>query len=561
MQCNRTLSACLCAVSWTLAMGFVPASEAQVVSSNMVYTSVTPCRIFDTRFATNGTNGQLMANVPQTFNVVGGDVTATYFTGQGGKDGGCAIPGFTSAGAKVQAVALNFAVVAPTATGVLQAWPTLLPKPTASVLNFTAAEVVLANFLILPVRQDEEGADITVESNVRTHLLADVVGYFSSVTEGGSTGLGNGALAAVTTGGENTAVGVQALGADTTGGFNVALGYNSLAANTTGGSNVAIGATALTSNTSGQSNVAVGTGALASNSSGQANTAVGTSALGQNLNGGFNAAFGSGALTRNSSGVNNTATGANALAFNSGGSGNTAVGFNALGDSDGASSNTAVGTGTLVSATGSNNTALGANSLANISAGSSNIAVGSGVGNNVVNGTLDIYIGGAGTSDESQTIRIGAVQSAAYIAGISGETSSGGVGVLVDATGKLGTTTSSARFKQDIADMREASDELLALRPVTFHYKPAYDDGTHLLQYGLIAEEVAAVDPGLVQFDKEGKPLAVRYQFVNAMLLGVVQGQHAELAAQAAEIAAQKERVATLEERLSRLEATLSPAH
>jgi hypothetical protein len=69
----------------------------------------------------------------------------------------------------------------------------------------------------------------------------------------------------------------------------------------------------------------------------------------------------------------------------------------------------------------------------------------------------------------------------------------------------------------------------MQLRPVTFHYKAGYDDGSHLLQYGLIAEEVAEVAPSLVQYDAQGKPFTVRYHAVNAMLLNEAQKQHARL--------------------------------
>ena len=97
--------------------------------------------------------------------------------------------------------------------------------------------------------------------------------------------------------------------------------------------------------------------------------------------------------------------------------------------------------------------------------------------------------------------------------------------VLVNAAGQLGTTTSSRRFKHQIADMGEASDVLMKLRPVAFNYKPELDE-TQTRQYGLVAEEVAQVAPQLVVFDKDGADQqSVRYHFVNAMLLNEVQKQ------------------------------------
>jgi len=84
--------------------------------------------------------------------------------------------------------------------------------------------------------------------------------------------------------------------------------------------------------------------------------------------------------------------------------------------------------------------------------------------------------------------------------------------------------------------MGDVGDTLMHLRPVTFNYKPEYDHGSHLLQYGLVAEEVAKVAPGLVQFDKDGQPQAVRYHFVNAMLLAEVQRLRADAAKRDAKI-------------------------
>jgi len=101
----------------------------------------------------------------------------------------------------------------------------------------------------------------------------------------------------------------------------------------------------------------------------------------------------------------------------------------------------------------------------------------------------------------------------------SGTTSS----VIVSDSGQLGTVASSERFKKDIAAMEKASEVILSLRPDTFHYKT---DTTGTPQFGLIAEEVAKVNPALVLPDKEGKPYTVRYEAVNAMLLNEFLKEH-----------------------------------
>ncbi len=81
--------------------------------------------------------------------------------------------------------------------------------------------------------------------------------------------------------------------------------------------------------------------------------------------------------------------------------------------------------------------------------------------------------------------------------------------------------------------MEKASESILSLRPVTFHYKT---DTKGTPQFGLIAEEVAKVNPGLVLPDKEGKPYTVRYDAVNAMLLNEFLKEHRTVQEQQKEI-------------------------
>ena len=137
-------------------------------------------------------------------------------------------------------------------------------------------------------------------------------------------------------------------------------------------------------------------------------------------------------------------------------------------------------------------------------------------------------------SDAMNTIRIGdATQTATFIAGIRG-TQVTGMAVQVDGDGQLGIMASSERFKKDISTMEKASEVILSLRPVTFHYKT---DITDTPQFGLIAEEVAKVNPALVLPDKEGKPYTVRYEAVNAMLLNEFLKEHRTVQEQGATIA------------------------
>ena len=102
--------------------------------------------------------------------------------------------------------------------------------------------------------------------------------------------------------------------------------------------------------------------------------------------------------------------------------------------------------------------------------------------------------------------------------------------------------------------MDAESDVLLKLRPVSFYYRPELDE-THLRQYGLVAEEVAEVAPGLVAYDKDGVPQMVRYHFVNAMLLNEVQKQRRLVEEERRENEEQRTTIARLEARLAKLEA------
>jgi Chaperone of endosialidase len=320
----------------------------------------------------------------------------------------------------------------------------------------------------------------------------------------GNTFLGDGALSSNTSGYDNTATGVSALVSNTTGYFNTATGGAALVSNTTGCCNTASGYEALFYNTTGINNTATGARALESNGTGDNNTATGAGALLYNSGSG-NTAVGSAALLYNTSGSSNTATGSSALLYNTTGSANTAIGDDALGGNT----------------TGNNNTAVGSAALRRNVAGSSNIALGISAGSHLTHGNNNIDIGSdVGGDSESRTIRIGTTptQLRTFVAGISSVTVAGGVGVIVDTNGQLGTVVSSERFKDGIKPMDKASEAILALKPVTFRYKHELDP-KGIPQFGLVAEQVEKVNPDLVARDDEGKPYTVRYDAVNAMLL------------------------------------------
>jgi hypothetical protein len=317
---------------------------------------------------------------------------------------------------------------------------------------------------------------------------------------GGNTAEGDSALAGLTSGLYNSAFGLFSLRTNTTGNFNTAIGAGALLSNN-GDQNTATGAGSLLNNTTGNFNTAIGEATLFFNTTGSNNTGIGTTALQSNTTGDFNTAIGEGALFSNTTGGFNTGVGDRVLHGNTTGSANTAVALDAL------SSNT----------TGNNNTAIGEDALNSNTTGSGNTVVGRNSGfavttaNNVI--CIGASVAGANVNDSC------------YIGSIFGQTSSDGTAVFINSNGKLGTTTSSRRFKEDIKAMDKASEALFSLKPVSFHYKKEIDPAS-TSQLGLVAEEVEKVNPDLVVRDKEGKPYSVRYDQVNAMLLNEFLKEH-----------------------------------
>ena len=351
---------------------------------------------------------------------------------------------------------------------------------------------------------------------------------------GFNTAEGQNALFSLTTGSANTAVGWYSLFSDTDGSYNTAFGAGTLLFNIgnqgtfEGTENTAIGAAALLFNTDGSDNTAVGTAALLNNTTGTNNTATGEFALQSNTSGNLNTANGVAALYSNTTGIGNTAEGGSALAFNDSGGDNTAIGKGAL------SSNTS---------------------------GNINIAVGSFAGFNLTTGNRNIDIGNQGVAGESDTIRVGTSQTRAFVAGVRGVTTGNAdaINVVIDSAGQLGTMSSSKRFKKEIKPMDNASEAIHALKPVTFHYK---SDNTSTPQFGLIAEEVAEVNPDLVVRDQHGEIYTVRHDAVNAMLLNEFLKEHRavqELKKQIAALTATvKEQAAQIQKVSARVELSAS---
>jgi hypothetical protein len=350
-----------------------------------------------------------------------------------------------------------------------------------------------------------------------------------------------------------TALGDGALNTDGPFADDTALGFHALY-NGGGPENTAVGSYALSGDTVGDGNVAVGYQALLANTSGSSNVAIGPSAMVDNTTGRDTVAIGDGALETGTTGYGNVACGFGAMIFNAVGSSDTAVGNDAMANSSG-SQNTALGSDAMNGATGSMNTAVGGWAGLNL-AGTGNIVIGYFAAQNVTSGANNIEIGNLGSKKDDAAIRIGDIktQKKTFIAGINGVTVSNGVAVVVDKMGQLGVMTSSARFKDDIQPMKDASDVILSLQPVTFRYKKDLDSlGTP--QFGLVAEQVAKVDPDLVARDDSGKPYTVRYEAVNAMLLNEFLKEHRRVETEQEEIAELKATVAELKSQMQRVSA------
>jgi hypothetical protein len=415
---------------------------------------------------------------------------------------------------------------------------------------------------------------------------------YSDTTGNRNTGLGVNVLRANTIGVSNTAIGTNALYSNSASN-NTATGDSALFSNTTatgntadgafalfrnniGYNNTASGASSLHSNTSGFDNTADGVNALISNDNGNYNTATGVNAMYGNTSGGYNTANGVNALASNN-GYFNTATGVNALELNTSGSYNTAVGYQALPSNNAGANNTAIGAQTLFSnnnasnnntaigitalysnTSGNANTATGVQALYNNMTGNFNTAIGFNAGLNTT-GSYNVNIGNQGVAGESRTVRIGTgdgTHTRMFLAATRGVTTgqANAIPVLIDGAGQLGTASSSRRFKDNIQPMKATSEAILALKPVSFRYK---SDKTNTPQFGLIAEEVAEVNPDLVVRDNKGEIYTVRYDAVNAMLLNEFLKEHKRVEQQSREIREAKDTIGDLKKGMDTVAAEL----
>jgi trimeric autotransporter adhesin len=327
----------------------------------------------------------------------------------------------------------------------------------------------------------------------------------SSMTGVDNTGTGVDTLQSNTTGYENTASGYGALRLNTSGYLNTGTGVGALALNTTGQQNTATGGETLQNNTTGSLNTATGTGALAANTTGFYDTAEGWSALKYNTTGTANTASGYGALGFNTSGGNNTAVGMLALYYNATGNSNTALGYGAGPDisSTNLTNSTAIGYGAVVSQS-----------------------------NSLVLGSAGVNVGiGTATPSNVFTIAQGA-----------GQAISDGWSVY-----------SSRRWKTNIQTLHGALEKVEQLRGVSYDLQA---NGKH--QVGVIAEEVGAVVPEVVTWEKNGKDAqSVDYSRLTALLIEATKEQQALIHEQQEQLKAQRAQIARLASQVKTIQASI----
>lgn len=420
------------------------------------------------------------------------------------------------------------------------------------------------------LRVDEATGNISRNGALFVHTTGSANLFVGYATGGNlSTGyalsaFGRQALQENTTGRNNSAFGAGALFSNTTGRQNSAFGSYALfsnlgAASNLGSNNSAFGSRALASNANGGDNSAFGTQALYANINSSSNAAFGYAAL-KDSTAGSNSAFGSRALTANTTGSFNNAFGSGALDSNTSGYRNGAVGSGVLSNNTTGYNNAGFGDAALFSnTTGAMNAAFGSLALNSVTTGARNVGIGylAGVGQTI--GNDNIYLASLGVAGESGKIKIGSfAHTETFIEGIAGNTATGGVAVLVNSSNELHTLVSSARFKESVRDMGEASEALMELRPVTFLYREEAAKGDAMTEYGLIAEEVAEVAPELVAYDNEGFPYSVRYHVLPSLLLNELQKDRRTIHEHELSLAAQQRTLESLQAHLDGMKSELA---
>jgi len=198
------------------------------------------------------------------------------------------------------------------------------------------------------------------------------------------------------------------------------------------------------------------------------------------------------------------------------GNDNIAIGVGSLATTEATHNSIGIGRSALNLSTGGENVALGYNAGVAVTTGTTNTMIGNLAGNAITTGSDNISIGNVGVAAESGIIRIGTT---------STHTATHLTGTVYTADGTV--QTSSIRYKKDVEPLD--SSDALKLRPVRFKFKDGHGDSGRIAQYGLIAEEVAEVNPELVQFNPEGNPEGIRTHMLIPVMLSTIQELQARI--------------------------------
>lgn len=366
----------------------------------------------------------------------------------------------------------------------------------------------------------------TGQSNIAIGTMAPPASLKNAMVLTGTNNIGMGSsdvLRSLTSGNDNICVGRGNMVNSTTASNNIGIGPNSCAAITTATGNTGIGTLSLNDVTTGDNNIALGTNAGQTITTASDTIAIGRNALSTGvLTGSNNIAIGLDASTDVTTGINNICVGQLAGQGITSGSGNISVGFAGFfnGPCTG-NSNIGIGSGTLEDiTTGDLNVSIGEGAGGKVTVGQNNIAIGSSAGNLITTASGTISIGSQGANITGR-IEIGNddTASSCFIHGIEGTViGGGGIPVLIDTNGQLGTVASARKYKYDIYNVNEKNiEQFLKLRPVEFKY-----NGHKKVHYGLIADEVYKVLPNLAHI-KNGEIESIYYDGLHAFYVKAIQ--------------------------------------
>lgn len=499
------------------------APQAQTPPNSLVFVGMTPCRVVDTRVAVGfpapfGGTGPLVGGAPPT----NGSGRYPFYLSAASLSHACPIPNYALA------YSLNITVVPAGPLGFLSAAPSPITLPAQSSTMNDPGGTILANAAIVPAGSPNGSIDIYVSDT--SQVIIDINGFYAPAT-GITLGIGSAVAPSLSfTSDPGTGIFSSRAGA-----LNIATGgTNRLTVRTDGDLD-------LTGNVRKDGDLLLTNQTFNCSPATCFSLGVGIGALGTSYRAG------------------NNAFGAFALASNTGAANNLALGDHALTNLTFGDSNVAVGNAALVNnLVGGENVALGYSALSQ-STGDDNIAVGSFAGINLSTGHHNIFIGSSGVDNVSGNMMLGDdyFTTSTKIAGIAGKIIPFAQTVVINPSGQMGTILSSRRFKQDIVDIGDGSQTVMALRPVAFRYKelPAGSP-----EYGLVAEEVAEIFPDLVVYGKDGQPETVQYHKLSALLLNELQRQETKVEDQQRKLAALEQAVRDLRDRVSGADAKQAKA-